>query len=199
MFRSLFNRRKGKRPAPSQNPSPNDSIKDARVGDVISVQGLSLDYDDILFYLERIDRYKTPGGVWHELFGVDGDKRVWIEWSEGYELFVTASVNRQPVGLSSIGLEEEDLIRLDEENSIDNSITVDGQLYSYRTSSEALYFKDNRGEGEGFYLWEFMAEDEQRVLSVSKWEGMPFEAYFTEVISPDNVSLYKGERPGPRS
>ena len=199
MFRSLFNRRKGKRAAPSQNLSLNDSIKDARVGDVISVQGLSLDYDDIYFYLERIDRYETPGGVWHELFGVDGDHRVWIEWSEGYELFVTASDNRQPVGLSSIGLEEEELIRLDEENSIDNSITVDGQLYSYRTSSEALYFKDNRGEGEGFYLWEFMAEDEQRVLSVSKWEGMPFEAYFTEVISPDSVSLYKGERPGPRS
>ena len=199
MFRSLFGRRRGKRPAPSQNPSPNDSIKDARVGDVISVQGLSLEYDDIYFFLERIDRYETPGGVWHELFGVDGDNRVWIEWSEGYELFVTASGNRQAVGLSSIGLQEEELIQLDEENSIDNSITVDGQRYSYRTSSEALYFKDNRGEGEGFYLWEFMAEDEQRVLSISKWEGMPFEAYFSEVISPDSVSLYKGDRSGQRS
>ena len=166
---------------------------------MFSVQGLSLEYDDIYFYLERIDRYETPGGVWHELFGVDGENRVWIEWSEGYELFVTASDNRQPVGLSSIGLKEEELIQLDEENSIDNYITVGDQRYSYRTSSEALYFKDNRGEGEGFYLWEFMAEDEHRVLSVSKWEGMPFEAYFGEVISPDSVSLYKGERPGPRS
>ncbi len=104
MFRSLFGRRKGKRPANSQNPSMNDSIKDARVGDVISVQGLSLEYDDIYFFLERIDRYETPGGGWHELFAVDGDNRIWVELSEGYELFVTASDNRQPVGLSSIGL-----------------------------------------------------------------------------------------------
>ncbi len=199
MFRSLFGKRKGKRPAPSQNLSLNDSIKDARVGDVISIQGLSLEYDDIYFYLERIDRYESPGGAWHELSGVDGDNRVWIEWSEGYELFVTASDNRRPVGLSSLGLSEEELIRLDEENSIDNYITVGDQRYRYRTSSEAIYFKDNRGEGEGFYLWDFMAEDERRVLSVSKWEGMPFEAFFSEVISPDSVTLYKGDRPEVRS
>lgn len=199
MFRSLFGKKKGKRPAPSQNLSLNDSIKDARVGDVFSIQGLSLEYDDIYFYLERIDRYESPGGVWYELSGVDGDNRVWVEWSEGHELFVTASDNRRPVGLSSIGLGEEELIRLDEENSIDNHVTVEGRRYSYRTSSEALYFKDNRGEGEGFYLWDFMAEDELRVLSVSKWEGMPFEAFFSEVVSPDSVTLYKGDRPEIRS
>lgn len=142
---------------------------------------------------------KAPRGVWYELFGVDGDNRVWIEWSEGDGLFVTATDNRQPVGLSSIGLSEEELIRLDEENSIDNYITVGDRRYRYRTSSEALYFKDNRGEGEGFYVWDFMAEDGLRVLSASKWEGMPFEVFFSEVISPDSVTLYKGDRPGPRS
>jgi len=199
MLRSLFGRRRRKRPPISQNPSLNDSIKDAKVGDVISVQGLSLEYDDIYFFLERIDRYETPGGVSHELLGVDGDNRIWVEWSEGYELFVTASDNRQPVGLSSIGLNEEELLRLDEENSIDNYITVEGRRYSYRTSSEALYFKDNQGDGEGFYLWDFMAGDGLRVLSVSKWEGMPFEAYFSEVISTDSVSLYKGDRSELRS
>ena len=199
MFRSLFGKRKGKRPAPSQSISGHDSIKDARVGDVISIQGLSLEYDDIYFFLERIDRYESPAGVWHELFAVDGDNRVWIEWSEGDEIFVTATDNRRPAGLAGAGLNEEELIRLDEENSIDNYITVEGQRYRYRTSSEALYFKDNRGNGEGFYLWDFMAEDETRVLSVSKWEGMPFEAYFSEVISPHSVTLYKGDRPEVRS
>jgi len=199
MLRSLFGRRSKKRPTSSQNLSLHDSIKDARVGDVISIQGLSLKYDDIYFYLEKLDRYESPAGVWYELFGVDGDNRVWIEWSEGDGLFVTATDNRQPVGLSSIGLNEEELVRLDEENSIDNYITVGDQRFRYRTSSEALYFKDNRGEGEGFYLWDFMAEDGLRVLSASKWEGMPFEVFFSEVISPDSVTLYKGDRPGPRS
>lgn len=197
MFRSLFGKRGNKKtPAANQNLSQNDSIKEARAGDVVSIQGLSLEYDDILFYLEKIDRYESPAGVWYELFGADGDNRVWIEWSEGDELFVTATDNRRAVGLTGIGLNEEELIRLDEQNSIDNYISVGDQRYRYRNSSEALYFKDNKGEGEGFYLWEFMAEDELRVLSVSKWEGVPFEVYFSEVISPDNVTLYKGDRPG---
>jgi len=112
---------------------------------------------------------------------------------------VTATGNRRPVGLSAIGLTEEDLIRLDEENSIDNFIDVDNERYLYRSSSEALYFKDNRGQGDGFYLWEFISEGDQRVLAITKWEGLPFESYFSEVISPENVILYKGDRPESRS
>ena len=88
---------------------------------------------------------------------------------------------------------------MDEENSIDNFIDVEDERYFYRASSEAIYFKDNGGQGDGFYLWDFISEDERRVLSVTKWEGLPFESFFSEVISPDNVTLYKGDRPELRS
>ncbi|MCH8745596.1 MAG: hypothetical protein IIB31_08115 [Chloroflexi bacterium] len=199
MFRSLFGRKTKNRPLTSQNLSLSDSIKDAVAGDVFTIQGLSLEYDDVYFFIEKIDRYENPSGVWYEITGADGDKQVWVEWSQGDTLFVTATNNRRPVGLSAIGLTEEDLIRLDEENSIDNFIDVDNERYLYRSSSEALYFKDNRGQGDGFYLWEFISEGDQRVLAITKWEGLPFESYFSEVISPENVILYKGDRPESRS
>ncbi len=195
MFKSLFGKKK--RPAPTaQNLAVNDSIRDAKVGDVFLIQGLSLEYDDVYFFIEDVDRYESPSGAWYEVVGSDGDKKVWIEWSPGDELFVTATDNRRPVGLSSIDLTEEELVRLDEEHSIDNYIMADNQRYYYRNSSEALYFKDNRGQGEGFYLWDFISEDELRVLAITKWEGVPFESFFSEVIPPDNVTLYKGEQPG---
>ena len=199
MFRSLFGRKTKSRPSPSRNLSLSDSIKDARTGDVFTIQGLSLEYDDVYFFIEKIDRYENASGVWYEITGADGDNQVWVEWSQGDKLFVTATDNRRPVGLSSIGLTEEELIRLDEENSIDNFIDVEDERYFYRASSEAIYFKDNGGQGDGFYLWDFISEDERRVLSVTKWEGLPFESFFSEVISPDNVTLYKGDRPELRS
>ena len=194
MFRSLFGRKR-RPPAPSQSLSSSDSIREARVGDVMVVRGLSLEYDDTYFLIEQSHRYESPAGEWHELVAAEGDQKIWLEWSDGEELFITASASREPVGLSNIGLSEDNLIQLDEENSIDNHIDVEEKRYRYRNSSQALYFKDNRGSGEGFYVWDFVAEDEQEVLSITKWEGVPFEAYFSVVISPDNVTLYKGERP----
>jgi len=199
MFRSLFGRKAKNRPSASGDLSISDSIKDAKVGDVFTIQGLSLEYDNVYFFIEKIDRYENASGEWYEITGVDGDNQVWAEWSQTDNLFVTATDNRRPVGLSGIGLTEEELIRLDEENSIDNFIDVDNERYFYRASSEASYFKDNCSQGDGFYLWDFISENERRVLSVTKWEGLPFECFYSEVISPGNVTLYKGDRPNLRS
>ena len=199
MLRSLFGRKAKNRPSTARDLALSDSIKDARAGDVFTIQGLSLEYDDVYFFIEKIDRYESSSGVWHEIAGADGDNQVWVEWSQGDDLFVTATADRRPVSLSSIGLTEEELVRLDEEHSIDNFIDVENQRYFYRSSSEATYFKDNRAQGDEFYLWEFISEDERRVLSVTKWEGLPFESFFSEVIPPDNVTLYKGDRPELRS
>ena len=82
---------------------------------------------------------------------------------------------------------------------IDNYIEAEGDRYDYRNSSEVTFYQDNRGQGKGFYHWDFMREDGDRVLSVSKWEGRPFEAVFSEVIAPDSIKLYKGERTEPGS
>ena len=197
MLRSLFGKGKKKRRADASAPVQDDSIRAARVGDVLSIQGLALEYDDLYFFVERIDRYSNDADTWYELTGVDGDSHIWIDWTEGYDLLVTATDDPDPVGLSSAGLTEEQLIALDEENSIDNNINVEGNTYHYRNSSEVTFYQDNRGQGQGFYHWDFMRDDGERALSVSKWEGKPFEVVFSDVIDPDSIKLYKGERAGP--
>ena len=195
MMRSLFGRGKKKRSETSAGPPPDESIRAARVGDVVSISGLSLEHDSRHFFIERIHRYSTAAETWYELLCVDGDTRLWIDWTDGYDLSVTVNEDTGPSGLNRTGLDEDDLVRLDEENSIDNYVTIDGDDYYYRYSAETLFFQDNRGPGDGFYHWDFIREQGDRVLSVSKWEGKPFEAVFSEVISPDRITLYKGARP----
>lgn len=199
MLRSLFGRGRNK-PQPTRNPVET-SIRDAQVGDVLVIHGLALEYDDSYFIVENVHRYGGNGVIWFELVVADADNRIWVEWSDdGAGLFITATDDRRPVGLESIGLSESDLMQMDEQRSIDRSIEVEGLRFIYRNSFEAFYFRDNRPtQGEGFYMWEFLSEDEQRTLAITKFEGVPFEAHFSEIISQENVHLYPGERPDQRS
>ena len=118
MIRSIFGRGKKKNPAKVRNR--DESIRSAKSGDVITIKGLSLETDDIYFFVERIHRYTTGSDVWHELVCRDGDNQVWIDWIDGYDLLVTATSDFNARSLSSLGLDEEELITLDEENTIDN-------------------------------------------------------------------------------
>ena len=194
MLRSLFGKGKKKNGSSTGGSAQDDSIRAARVGDVVSISGLRLEYDDLYFLIEKIHRYSSDTETWYEMQCVDGDNQVWIDWADGYELSITATDDPVPVGLESIGTTEEELIQLDEEHSIDNFIEVEGDKFYYRNSTEVSFFQDNRGQGEGFYNWDLIQEQGDRVLSVSKWEGRPFEATFSQVISADRISLYKGER-----
>ena len=193
MLRSIFGKGKKKVGGSSGNASQDDSIRTAKVGDVVSISGMRLEYDDLYFFIEKIDRYTTDSETWYELLCVEGENQVWLDWSDGYELAITATDDPDPVGLGSIGTTEDELIHMDEEHSIDNYIEVEGKKYYYRNSAEVIFYQDNRGQGEGFYNWDLVQEDGERVLSITKWEGKPFEATFSEVISSDRIVLYKGE------
>ena len=199
MLRSLFGR--GRRRPQGSGMPVETTIRDARPGDVVVIQGFRLEYDDCYFVVENVHRYGGNRIVWFELVMADGDNRIWLEWSnDGAGLFITATDDRRPVGLESVGITESDLMQMDEQRSIDKSIMVDGQRFVYRNSFEAFYFVDNRPtDGEGFYMWEFLSSDERRTLAITKFEGVPFEAHFSEIIPPENVHLYPGERPEQRN
>ena len=194
MLRSLFGR--GKKRREPAAPTTDESIRAARVGDVLMFTGMSLEYEYRHFYIERIHRYVSPSDTWYELLCADGDTRLWIDWTDGSDLSVTMTPDEGPLGLSITGLSEEDLIQLDEEHSLDNFVEIEGDSYRYRTSSEVTFYQDCRGSGETFYHWDFITEAGDWTLSITKREGRPFEAVFSEVISPDLVTLYKGERRG---
>ncbi len=192
MLRSLFGRGKGKREPLA--PPTDDSIRAARVGDVLTVTGYAVEYDERLFFIERIHRYSAAADTWYEMLCVDGDTRLWLDWTDGRELSVTVTEDTGPAGLTATGLTEDDLVQLDEEHSIDNFVTIDGDNYWYRNSSEVLFFRDNKGPGEAFYQWDFLREQGDMNLTITKWEGRPFEVVFSESLAPENVTLYQGER-----
>ena len=186
MLDSLFGRRKKKPPASS---SLGETIKDAGVGDVFTVTGLSLDYEESYFIVAKKNRYESFSGRSYELLGVDGDHRLWVHWSDEGGLFVSAMAERKPTGLEGVGLTEDDLVRMDDQHSIDNSVTHEGVQFHYKNSGEAFLYQDNGPDGEGFYLWEFAGDD--KMLSIDKYEGMPFQGFVSDVVPPDSVTVYK--------
>ncbi len=186
MFKSLFGRKK---PRPSDAPAV-ETIRDARVGDVFTVTGLELEYEDSYFIIEKLNRYANEHSEWYELLGVDGEVRLWLSYSGGGDLFVTATPDDRAMGLSQIGVTEDDLVRMDNEHAIGNSVSIDGERFHYKNSGEVFFFEDNREEGHGHYLWEFESDDGIRVLSIDKWEGRPFHAYLSDVVPADNVAVY---------
>ena len=192
MLRSLFG--KGKKRREPVGPAPDESIRAARVGDVLTISGYSVDYDERLFFIERIHRYTSSSDTWYELLCVDGDDRLWIDWTDGRELSITITEDTGPSGLTATGLSEDDLIQLDEEHSIDNYVTIDGDNYYYQNSGEVQFFQDNRGAGDAFYQWDFIQEQGSRVLAILKRPGQPFEVVFSEAVATDSITLYQGER-----
>ncbi len=190
MFRSLFGKRKKGRPSDSKSSS-DETIGSVRVGDVVVISGFSPTLEDAYVITEKINRYESPFGKWYDLVGSDGDRRMAIEWSGADDLSIFVSLLEAPMGLSVIGLTEDELVRLDQEQSIDEYVEYEGERYFYGNSYEAIRFEDGGDEGEGFYLWEFFTKERKRTMSVVKWEGMPFEVYASEAVSSNLVSVYK--------
>ena len=186
-LRSFF----GKKRKSSKSESDGDSISDAAVGDVFTVTDLSIVYEDSYFIIEKLNRYKSDWGEWYEILGVDGDKRLWVYWSGPRGVNVSIMEEERPVSLSTLGLDEDQLIRMDEEQSVDSFIDIDGEAYYFSNSAEAFLYEDNKGSGKGFYVWDFASEDGHNMLSIDKWEGAPFQGHFVESVAPDSVSLYK--------
>lgn len=178
----------------SPSDYPEGSIKSAEPGDLISVSGisnLSKDYKDLVFEIQRINRYESDGETWYEYLGKIGDQPYWIEWEEDDDLQITGTDTKDPMKLSEIETTEEELARMDDEESRDNYIFFNGKKFFYESSIEAVYFKDNGKKGEGFYVWDFISENNEEVITVEKWEGEPFEVYLSYVIPPDQITVSK--------
>ena len=190
MFRSLFGKRKKRRPSDTES-TPDETIRSVGVGDVVVISGFSPTLEDAYVVTEKVNHYESPFGKWYDLVGSDGDRRMTIEWSDDDGLSIFVSMQEAPMGLSGIGLTENELVRMDQEQSIDSYIDYENERYFYSNSYEVFRFENGGDEGEGFYLWEFFTRKRQKTISMVKWEGMPFEVYASEALSPDLVSVYK--------
>ena len=191
MFRSLFGGKKRRRPSSSESSQVDDSIRSARVGDVVVISGFSESFEDAYIVTEKINRYESSFGKWYDLVGSDGSRPIAVEWSDDGGLTMFVTTQESPMALSAVGLTDDELVRMDEEQSPDNFLEYEGERYSYGNSYEVIRFEDDRDAGEGFYLWEFFTPSRDKTIAVVKWEGMPFEAYASEALSPDLVSVFK--------
>ena len=167
------------------------SIRSAKVGDVVVISGFSSAIEDAYVVTEKINRYESSFGKWYDLVGSDGDRPIAIEWLDDGSLTIFVSTQESPMALSAVGLTNDELIRMDRDQSLDNFLEYEGERYFYGNSYEVFRFADDREQGEGFYLWEFFTADREKTIAVVKWEGMPFELYASEALSPDRVSVYK--------
>ena len=167
------------------------SLRDARPGDEISVHAAGDEYDDLQFTSDRRNRYESGNETWYELSGIYRGRRVYVEYWDDDGLQVVATTNTSGLRLEDLGIEEADLIRMDEEQKKSNSIRWDGHRWTYQSSYEIGYFEDGVGEGEGYYCWEFECDDQQRILSVEKWEGEPFEIVLSHKVHAEDVKVFR--------
>ena len=189
VIKSLFGRKKKKLTGAT---SLAEGVRDAVVGDVFTIMGFDVEYDDGYYLIEAKHRYATSYSTWYELEAGDGDRRLWVYWSnDGGQLFTSATNNNEPVPLDALNLTRDDLTQVDEEHSLSNYFTYEGRDFYYLNSGEAFFFEGGQGDGIGYYTWDLMSSDERTVLSIDKFSGRPYECYFSSVVSPDSITVYK--------
>jgi hypothetical protein len=176
-------------------PPPPDlgslTIREARRGDLITIRGAGRDFEDLSFKVERIHRYEFGSNHWYELVGQSPEGPISLEWEDDGELILSLTPPGRTLRLPELELTEQDLIRMDEEQSAANTITHGETVYRYEESHETGYFEDEREPGEGFHMWCFEAEDGRSSLTIATWAGEAFEVMISDRVAPDDVTVYR--------
>jgi hypothetical protein len=190
--KALDNKKDGQDALPVRAPVDlaNLTVREARPGDVVSIVGAGDDFADLSFTVDRRDRFESGREEWYELSGLYKGKRVYVEWCDEDELEVYLDKGEK-IHLDELGLTERDLERLDREESTANTVNFDGRQWRYAISREVGYFKNGRGNGEGFYSWEFSSPDDRERLSIEKYAGDPFEVGRSLRLDPTAVTVYR--------
>ena len=158
---------------------------------MVAIQNASRDYEDVTFTVEKIHRYEWGDESRYELVGSAPGGQVSLEWIEDERLYISLTLPRSSCRIQQLGITEDDLGRMDEEQSAANTVEHDGKTYHYESSHEVGYFEDGRGEGEGFYLWNFESDDEKNSISIEKWEGEAFQASVSSYALEGDVVVYR--------
>ena len=180
----------------AQPAEPIDSlmdlcVTDAQVGDSISISGAGGDYDDLDFDVDRKHRYDSGGDESFELSGLYRGRRVFLEVSEDDQISVILYAGEVKTELHDLGLSEEDLTRMDENQDRAEVCEYDGKRWNFQESGEAHFFREEGSSGDGFYSWDFWEESGDHVLSVQKWEGEPFEVSLGRVVNANDVHVFR--------
>lgn len=185
-------RKKKEKPEAPALPNLADlKIQDARIGDIVLIRAAGDEFEDLSFSVDRKHRYESGRGKAYEISGLYKNRRVHVEWSDE-DILEIAVGKKSNIPLSKIGLTEDDLVKMDENQDEAHTFNYDGSAWRFAGSGEIVFFENNGRDGEGYYNWDFESDDATRKLSIEKWEEDPFEAGVAESVAPEDVTILRG-------
>ena len=162
-------------------------IENVGPGGVIQLNNIGPDMEDFDVNVIAKHTYREGGDTWYELEGEIGSRKVWIEIEEDDGLEV--SITLRKLKLSDIGLEKQDLKRID--NDEEGGFTFEGQKYSYDDSGKATFLRyGEESNTEKVYYWDFEGDDEKHMISVEQWEDNRYDVSYSESIRPSQIKVY---------
>ncbi|HYA16496.1 MAG TPA: hypothetical protein VEF06_03465 [Bryobacteraceae bacterium] len=170
----------------------NLKVTDARVGDVLSVQGAGEDFSDVDFTVDRLDVYEAGSRTWRVLSGSWRNRRVYLEIHNEESVLVMGNFDGSTITLDEMGLSEADMAEIDSRQNPSDFIDFEGKFWLYRFSREMGVFSAGHGTGRGFYAWQFAEQDGKRFLAIRKFQGEPFVANIWIKVEPGDVTVFRG-------
>lgn len=162
-------------------------IENVGPGGVIQLNNIGPDMEDFDVNVIAKHIYREGGDTWYELEGEIGSRKVWIEIEEDDELEI--SITLKKLKLSDIGLDKNDLKRIDDKE--EGSFTFEGKKYSYDDSGKATFLRyGEEKNAEKVYYWDFECNDEKYSISVEKWEDDSYDVSYSESIKSSQVKIY---------
>jgi len=173
-------------------PDPGESDPwDARKGDVVSISGAAEDYSDIDFPVDRRSAYESGNRRWVDLSGEFRGRRVYLEVYRYPTKEYLGITDTKKLTLVDVGLNEDRLKELDEQQDQTQFIEYEGKRWYYDSSRELGYFENETGEGEGLYRWLFREQDGPRRICIEKWEGEPFDVRLARQFGQQDITVYR--------
>jgi hypothetical protein len=175
----------------------NLKVTDARLGDVLSVNGAGPDFGDVDFTIDRVDQLEAGSRRWLELSGAWRERRVCLEVhgaevQSGGTVDVFGNFDGRKLTLDEIGLSEQDLADLDTRQNPSDFVDFEGKFWLYRASREIGVFGAGNSTGTGFYAWQFQEQDGHRFLNIRKYQTEPFSGSIWSRTEATDITVYRG-------
>ena len=139
--------------------------------------GFFLDYDLKTWEVKSHNRYDYDDGYTTDEWELEsGREKVWLERAEDDEVEWTLS-RKIPIG--ALGDVRQHIIDNDDPPE---QINYKDVTYYLDESGPGLMYENGSNDGKEFIVWDFIDEDDEKLLSIEQWGEKDFEACVGEYV-----------------
>jgi len=138
--------------------------------------GYVVDYDMATWQVTAHSYYEIDGDRIDEWEFSDGQRTLYLEREEDDEVEWAMS---EKLALSKIDSDLRGHLKTNEEPP--DTLTVDGVSYAGESTAAGEYYKDGKGPGREFVVWDYESKD-GRSLSVEQWGESEYEASLGQTV-----------------